>query len=276
MTQRNTSSLAENVVMRRLSLIVAVGFVVGLAPGSTATAAGWTTVAPMSTGRTGLAATAGRDGRIYAIGGTPSSTIGPDNTNIVEAYTPGTNGWVTVAPMPTARYGLAAATGSDGRIYAMGGATLANSGSVTFNAVEAYTPGTKRWATVASMPAEGSGIAAATGSDGRIYAIGAGQGGNTVEAYDTRLSPPTTPGPTSNAATPALSTSPSLASGPLPKSNPLGLAGASRSGGIAAAPAIVVLVIVGAGSVLFAAYSARRKRTRAVASIPAEHRPRSD
>ncbi len=46
------------------------------------------------------------------------------------------NTWATVAPMPIARYLLAAATGTDGRIYAIGG----YNGSAYLDTVEAYTP----------------------------------------------------------------------------------------------------------------------------------------
>ena len=43
------------------------------------------------------------------------------------------NSWTTVAPMPTPRYGLAAVSGPDGRIYAIGG----DDGSSYLNTVEA-------------------------------------------------------------------------------------------------------------------------------------------
>jgi hypothetical protein len=39
----------------------------------------------------------------------------------VEVYTPSTNEWTPVAPMPTARHAFAAVTGPDGRICAIGG-----------------------------------------------------------------------------------------------------------------------------------------------------------
>jgi N-acetylneuraminic acid mutarotase len=90
--------------------------------------------------------------------------------------------------MPTARAGFAAATGPDGRIYAIGGGGDTGSG----NTVEAYAPGTNSWATLASMPTARSLLAAATGPDGRIYAIGGNHGSgvvNTVEAYDTKSAP---------------------------------------------------------------------------------------
>ncbi len=89
--------------------------------------------------------------------------------------------WTTVASMPTARQNLAAATGSDGRIYAIGG----NNNTGSLSTVEAYTPSSNTWATVASMSTPRSGLAAAAGADGRTYAIGGFNNGSlsTVEAY---------------------------------------------------------------------------------------------
>jgi hypothetical protein len=146
----------------------------------------WAAVAPMPTARNDLAAATGPDGRIYAIGGWDGENTADVDSYLttVEAYTPGTNSWATVAPMPTARYFLAAATRPDGRIYAIGGYKNAE-----LTTVEAYTPGTNSWATVAPMPTARYGLAAATGPNGRIYAIGGYHDGsgyvNTVEAYDT-------------------------------------------------------------------------------------------
>ncbi|MBJ7607865.1 MAG: hypothetical protein JF887_00325, partial [Candidatus Dormibacteraeota bacterium] len=63
-------------------------------------------------------------------------------------YTPSTNSWATVAPMPTARGFLAAATGPDGRIYAIGGY---KGGYLT--TVEAYDTGFMAPANVPEAPA---------------------------------------------------------------------------------------------------------------------------
>src|SRR5437868_2206305 len=76
--------------------------------------------------------------------------------------------WSTVAPMPTSRFGLAAATASDGRIYAIGGFDGIN----IYSTVEAYTPSTNTWTTVTQMNTARYELAAAVGSDGQIYAIG--------------------------------------------------------------------------------------------------------
>jgi N-acetylneuraminic acid mutarotase len=148
----------------------------------------WTAVAPMPTARYALAAATGRDGRIYAIGGSNGSGF----LATVEAYTPGTNSWAAVAPMPTARNFLAAATGRDGKINAIGGRGYNGRTFEYLSTVEAYTPGTNSRTAVAPMSTARSALAAATGRDGRIYAIGGSNGNylSTVEAYDTGVLPP--------------------------------------------------------------------------------------
>ena len=93
------------------------------------------------------------------------------------------NSWTQVASLPTAHFGLAAATGGDGRIYAIGG--VGNAGSS--NEVDAYDPVTNSWTQVASLPTARFGLAAATGGDGRIYAIGGNANtgsSNEVDAYN--------------------------------------------------------------------------------------------
>ena len=76
--------------------------------------------------------------------------------------------WNQVAPLPTPDDFLAAATGPDGRIYAIGGSD--SYGAVS--TVSAYAPSTNTWTQVASLPVALDGPAAVTGPDGRIYAIG--------------------------------------------------------------------------------------------------------
>ena len=70
--------------------------------------------------------------------------------------------------MPTARDGLAAVFGTDGRLYAIGGY---GEGGVT-GVVEAYTPATNSWTTVAPLPTPRQGLTAVLGHNGLIYAIG--------------------------------------------------------------------------------------------------------
>jgi len=142
----------------------------------------WATVADMPTARWGLAAVAGADGRIYAIGGND----GASELATVEVYAPSTDTWTTVASMPTARSRLAAVAGEDGRIYAVGGTFFSSNQWVPLSTVEAYTPSTNTWATVAKMSTRRNGLAAVAGADGRIYAIGGDNGAyelSTVEVY---------------------------------------------------------------------------------------------
>jgi kelch-like protein 18 len=80
--------------------------------------------------------------------------------------------------MQSVRFALAAATGPDGRIYAIGG----YDGSGDVASVEAYDPNTDTWSFVASMNYARSAHAATTGLDGTIYSIG-GDGAGVAEAY---------------------------------------------------------------------------------------------
>ena len=88
------------------------------------------------------------NGNIYAIAGINASY---DLTSEVDAYNPASNSWSQVASLPSAREGLAATTGRDGTIYAIGG--WVNNFSTLSAEVDAYNPATNTWAQVASLPA---------------------------------------------------------------------------------------------------------------------------
>lgn len=90
-----------------------------------------------------------------------------------------TGSWTTVAPMPTGRLALAATTGSDGTIYAIGG-----EGGGTKDVVESYQPTSNTWTSVSSLPTPRYALAAATGTDGTIYAIG---GNDAVDGYTNKM-----------------------------------------------------------------------------------------
>jgi hypothetical protein len=106
------------------------------------------------------------------------------------------NTWTSLAPMAGGPRGdLGAATGSDGRIYAIGGFA-----GVWLDRVEAYDTAANTWTTEAPMPGGGrSELAVATGPDGRIYAIGGFDSTSTpldrVEAYDPTTNTWTTEAP---------------------------------------------------------------------------------
>ncbi|WP_353961748.1 kelch repeat-containing protein [Streptomyces sp. NBC_01619] len=167
----------------------------------------WLTGPAMPTARAFLAgATAPCPPNVEGLKGTCVYTIGGLNgtsaANALEAYSPATNTWATLPPMPAPRSDLAATTapcpqhvnGLKGVcVYAIGG--VRGERPLISNAVEAYSPATNTWATLPSMPTKRSLTGAATtlcprhidGLKGTcVYAVG-GRGFfaalNTVEAY---------------------------------------------------------------------------------------------
>jgi N-acetylneuraminic acid mutarotase len=147
----------------------------------------WTYVAELNTARSLLAAVTGPDGKIYAIGGSNAS---PGVLQTVEVFDPSNplRGWTPGPSLPVALWGPAAAVGPDGLIYVMGGTDgqqIVIGGSTideALNSVYSYDPSTpgSTWVLAsASMPTARWSLAAATGPDGLIYAIGGN--GNTQE-----------------------------------------------------------------------------------------------
>ena len=133
------------------------------------------------------AAATGGDGRIYAIGGGDPGGVGAFLSSVV-ALTPGSQQWVSVAGMPTGRQLPGATTGSDGRIYVVGGHNFVGGIENVLDVLEIYDPATNQWAQGAPMPTARYDVAVATADDGRIYAIGGLAGGglhplDVVEAY---------------------------------------------------------------------------------------------
>lgn len=152
----------------------------------------WSYAAPLQIPRASLAAAVGPDGRIYAFGGMDAHTANIQEPHTVEVYDPSQpqQGWQFLSPqsqLPTPRSGLAAATGPDGYIYVIGG--LSQDGK-PLAVVEAYHPATDTWnqpAVPPAMPTARGTLAAVTGPDGRIYALGGSSGAgslSTVEVYD--------------------------------------------------------------------------------------------
>jgi N-acetylneuraminic acid mutarotase len=141
--------------------------------------------------RTGSAA-ASVAGKLHLLGGfDPSSTPLANH----DVFDPATGTWSSLAPLLTARAHLAAVTGPDGLIYAIGG----NGSGDPLTTVEAYDPAHDTWATVAALqtPRTALGAAAAGGS---IYAIGGFTGSSvivsSVEIFDIATTS-WTPGPQS-------------------------------------------------------------------------------
>jgi virginiamycin B lyase len=122
----------------------------------------------MLTPRSQLAAFRGLDGLIYAIGG-QNPSVGSGTLTTMEVFDPTANVWTTAPSMPAGRFGLAAAAGPDGLIYAMGGINHLGGPE---NTMYGYDPSKKIWAVQAPLPIPQALLAADTGPDGLIYAIG--------------------------------------------------------------------------------------------------------
>jgi hypothetical protein len=85
--------------------------------------------------------------------------------------------------MSTASGYLAGVTGSDGRIYAIGGEPTPS----TLTTVQAFDTTTNTWSTVAPMRTGRFDLAAVAGPDGRIYAIGGDAPGGFLRSVETYI-----------------------------------------------------------------------------------------
>lgn len=106
----------------------------------------WRARTPLPTPCNHMGGEAVRD-KIYVIGGRLSGAfiIGlPGNINLVQAYDPATDSWVTKTPMPTTRSGLNTAS-LNGIIYAAGGEVQDDKYLAAFRAFEAYDPASDTW-----------------------------------------------------------------------------------------------------------------------------------
>ncbi|MFD4244516.1 kelch repeat-containing protein [Streptomyces sp. NPDC058525] len=130
---------------------------------------------------------------VYIFGGNDEN--GPVTT--VEAYSPATNTWATLAPLQTARFNHAGTAapcpgglGLKGTcVYAIGGATT---GTPELASVEVYSPILNAWQYIPDMPTARTEASAATApcpdgmSDGCVYVLGGLNGTTgltTAEAY---------------------------------------------------------------------------------------------
>jgi len=153
-----------------------------------AASSSWRAVAPMAAKRNKLG-TGVLNSTLYAIGGYDFDIdVGNPYFASVEAYTPATNSWASVANMSEARFDMGVGV-LWGVLYAVGGSTVNPSdpdSTVCTSTVEAYHPGNNSWARVAPMSVQrdspGVGVLG-----GLLYAVG---GSNTetylrtVEAYN--------------------------------------------------------------------------------------------
>jgi N-acetylneuraminic acid mutarotase len=152
----------------------------------------WTPRAPAPTQRNS-AASAVVDDRIYVMGGREFSlaedgSAVQENVATVEVYDPATDAWETVAPLPEARGGLAAAV-HDGSIYVFGGEQH-NPDPLVYDDVWRYDPEADEWTSAGNLPTPRHGLGAATVGD-VIYTFGGGTevGGNFASVRNEAFTP---------------------------------------------------------------------------------------
>jgi N-acetylneuraminic acid mutarotase len=126
-----------------------------------AQAAGWKRVAPLPQGCGGSVRATGVAGDVYA-----ACYEGP-----IQAYHPATNRWTPVPPPPKPVLDPAIA-GSGGRLYVFGGTFTGEPPARSW----VYTPSTRAWAAIATLPTPRSGAAAVATPDGRISVLGGSVG----------------------------------------------------------------------------------------------------
>jgi N-acetylneuraminic acid mutarotase len=125
----------------------------------------WTTGAPMPTAREHISGEV-IGNRLFIAAGRAPKPGDINNFATLETYSPETNTWTTLAPMPTARGGLSTGV-LGGKLYAFGGEYRGG----FFDASEEYTPSTNTWRAVPTMSPARTGAVAATVNN-RIYLIG--------------------------------------------------------------------------------------------------------
>lgn len=139
----------------------------------------WTSLAPMSTARSGATAQA-LGGRIYVVGGMDGSGA---SLATMEVFDPATGAWSPSTPMAVRRDNPGSAA-LNGRLYVFGGRTrnADGSGTGTLNSVEAFDPATSTWSPGAPMPTGRRTMAVGT-LRGRAQLVG-GEVTSTGGAFD--------------------------------------------------------------------------------------------
>lgn len=152
-----------------LSVASAVSFQIPALADDVQSGAGWGHRAPLIESNSEMAV-AYLDGKIYVVGGYPSTRI---SVATVQVYDIKTDKWRLTTPYPTP-INHSSAVPVDGVLYVIGGQTNAggrNEPSRYTAAVNAYDPKTERWKPRAPMPTARSAMAHGV-IDGKIYVAG--------------------------------------------------------------------------------------------------------
>lgn len=131
----------------------------------------WTSKSVMPTPRWELAVVSAPDGKIYALGGTPTYN-GEERVGTVEAYDPSTGEWPSRGSLHP-RVDFGAAVAANGKVYLAGGGW----GRVwEFATFEEYDPSTNRSRLTADMPPARAGLALVATPNGKLLAKQKGTG----------------------------------------------------------------------------------------------------
>lgn len=145
----------------------------------------WASGPVMPGSRSELGVIKGPDGRIYAMGGWDGSNVQDD----IYVYDPILEEWTMSLmgiPMPTPNLEFGLTLGPDNKFYIIGGGTsYYNNYPPMFDRVNSYDPNViLGWEFEGLMPTARKELGAATAPNGKIYAIG---GGNGTRYVDTNL-----------------------------------------------------------------------------------------
>ena len=127
----------------------------------------WTQGGNMHMGRANFGAALGADGKIYVFGG---NDLGGNGSGIItaEVYDPSSGTWTNLPSLASATANPAVTTGSDGRIYILGGSQ--NNHAIT--TALAFDPTTHAYSALPTLPAAVTQAAAALAGNGQIYLFG--------------------------------------------------------------------------------------------------------
>lgn len=87
----------------------------------------------------------------------------------MEAYTPATDTWSELAPLPDGCQSMAVTVGPDGLLYTVGGAC---NQTLWSNQLLIYDPASNSWTSGTPLPDGRAWAAGAWGADGRLYVVG--------------------------------------------------------------------------------------------------------
>ncbi|MGH7993548.1 MAG: kelch repeat-containing protein, partial [Limisphaerales bacterium] len=127
----------------------------------------WSAIAGLPAARYDFPAVFDGTNQIYIFGGYTDTTSGVEIASALR-YSVSKNTWTSLAPLPVAVAGCAAAMGPDGKIYVVGGL----SGGVATNLVQVYTPANNSWVMSTPLPEALSAACLGVDSLGRLMVMG--------------------------------------------------------------------------------------------------------